>query len=207
MTSETNSTSSYSSYSNTNNVSGNPFSTSDYRDRSYGNSLSNYEVGSQNLSVLHKIPQDDDCFVLSESKFTLLVKHEKGQEEANVVYKEIIYKNKKGEICKTNINEVKSYKPDNSKIKKNYEKFLNFFEWAEGEIKAGYKKEKEIEIVMEIKKISSNNEGHYFKCDCKFTINDKRKEKGEENEFTESDFLNVNDGSGLEFMIDAINDE
>ena len=27
-----------------------------------------------------------------------------------------------------------------------------------------------------IKKISSNNEGHYFKCDCKFTINDKRKE-------------------------------
>ena len=60
---------------------------------------------------------------------------------------------------------------------------------------------------MEIKKISSNNEGHYFKCDCKFTINDKRKEKGEENEFTESDFLNSNDGSGLEFMIDAINDE
>ena len=207
MTSETNSTSSYSSYTNNNNNSGNPFSTSDYRDRSYGNSLSNYEVGSQNLSVLTKIPQDDDCFVLSESKFTLLVKHEKGQKEANVVYKEIIYKNKKGEICKTNINEVKSYKPDNSKIKKNYEKFLNFFERAVREIKFGYKKEKEIEIVMEIKKISSNNEGHYFKCDCKFTINDKRKEKGEENEFTESDFLNVNDGSGLEFMIDAINDE
>ena len=207
MTSETNSTSSYSSYSNANNISGNPFSTSDYRDRSYGNSLSNYEVGSQNLSVLHKIPQDDDCFVLSESKFTLLVKHEKGQEEANVVYKEIIYKNKKGEICKTNINEVKSYKPDNSKIKKNYEKFLNFFERAEREIKTGYKKEKEIEIVMEIKKISSNNEGHYFKCDCKFTINGERKEKGEEYEFTEADFLNVNDGSGLEFMIDAINDE
>jgi len=207
MTSETNSTSSYSSYNNTNNISGNPFSTSDYRDRSYGNSLSNYEVGSQNLSVLTKIPQDDDCFVLSESKFTLLVKHEKGQEEANVVYKEIIYKNKKGEICKTNINEVKSYKPDNSKIKKNYEKFLNFFERAEREIKTGYKKEKEIEIVMEIKKISSNNEGHYFKCDCKFTINDKRKEIGEEYEFTEADFLNVNDGSGLEFMIDAINDE
>ena len=207
MTSETNSTSSYSSYTNNNNNSGNPFSTSDYRDRSYGNSLSNYEVGSQNLSVLTKIPQDDDCFVLSESKFTLLIKHEKGQEEANVVYKEIIYKNKKGEICKTNINEVKSYKPDNSKIKKNYEKFLNFFERAEREIKTGYKKEKEIEIVMEIKKISSNNEGHYFKCDCKFTINDKRKEIGEEYEFTEADFLNVNDGSGLEFMIDAINDE
>jgi len=207
MTSETNSTSSYSSYNNTNNISGNPFSTSDYRDRSYGNSLSNYEVGSQNLSVLTKIPQDDDCFVLSESKFTLLVKHEKGQEEANVVYKEIIYKNKKGEICKTNINEVKSYKPDNSKIKKNYEKFLNFFERAEREIKTGYKKEKEIEIVMEIKKISSNNEGHYFKCDCKFTINGERKEKGEEYEFTESDFLNSNDGSGLGFMIVAINEE
>ena len=207
MTSETNSTSSYSSYTNNNNNSGNPFSTSDYRDRSYGNSLSNYEVGSQNLSVLPKIPQDDDCFVLSESKFTLLIKHEKGQEEANVVYKEIIYKNKKGEICETNIDDVKSYEPDNNKIKKNYEKFLIFFEWAEGEIKAGYKKEKEIEIVMEIKKISSNNEGHYFKCDCKFTINDKRKEIGEEYEFTEADFLNVNDGSGLEFMIDAINDE
>ena len=207
MTSETNSTSSYSSYTNNNNNSGNPFSTSDYRDRSYGNSLSNYEVGSQNLSVLPKIPQDDDCFVLSESKFTLLVKHEKGQEEANVVYKEIIYKNKKGEICKTNINEVKSYKPDNSKIKKNYEKFLNFFERAVREIKFGYKKEKEIEIVMEIKKISSNNEGHYFKCDCKFTINGERKEKGEEYEFTESDFLNSNDGSGLGFMINTINDE
>ena len=207
MTSETNSTSSYSSYSNNYNNSGNPFSTSDYRDRSYGNSLSNYEVGSQNLSVLTKIPQDDDCFVLSESKFTLLVKHEKGEKEANVVYKEIIYKNKKGEICKTNIKEVKSYEPDNNKIKKNYEKFLNFFEWAEREIKSGYKKEKEIEIVMEIKKISSNNEGHYFKCDCKFTIDDERKEKREENEFTEADFLNVNDGSGLEYMIDAINDE
>ena len=207
MTSETNSTSSYSSYTNNNNNSGNPFSTSDYRDRSYGNSLSNYEVGSQNLSVLTKIPQDDDCFVLSESKFTLLVKHEKGEKEANVVYKEIIYKNKKGEICKTNIKEVKSYEPDNNKIKKNYEKFLNFFEWAEREIKSGYKKEKEIEIVMEIKKISSNNEGHYFKCDCKFTIDDERKEKREENEFTEADFLNVNDGSGLEYMIDAINDE
>ena len=207
MTSETNSTSSYSSYNNTNNISGNPFSTSDYRDRSYGNSLSNYEVGSQNLSVLTKIPQDDDCFVLSESKFTLLVSHEKGEKEANVVYKEIIYKNKKGEICKTNIKEVKSYEPDNNKIEKNYEKFLNFFEWAEGEIKTGYKKEKEIEIVMEIKKISSNNEGHYFKCDCKFTINGERKEKGEEYEFTESDFLNSNDGSGLGFMIVAINEE
>ena len=207
MTSETNSTSSYSSYNNTNNISGNPFSTSDYRDRSYGNSLSNYEVGSQNLSVLPKITQDDDCFVLSESKFTLLIKHEKGEKEAKVFYKEIIYKNKKGEICKTNINEVKSYKPDNNKIKKNYKKFLNFFEWAEGEIKTDYKKEKEIEIVMEIKKISSNNEGHYFKCDCKFTINDKRKEKGEENEFTESDFLNSNDGSGLGFMINTINEE
>ena len=207
MTSETNSTSSYSSYNNTNNISGNPFSTSDYRDRSYGNSLSNYEVGSQNLSVLTKIPQDDDCFVLSESKFTLLIKHEKGQKEANVVYKEIIYKNKKGEICKTNIDEVKSYEPDNNKIKKNYEKFLNFFERAVREIKFGYKKEKEIEIVMEIKKISSNNEGHYFKCDCKFTINGERKEKGEEYEFTESDFLNSNDGSGLGYMIDAIKEE
>ena len=60
---------------------------------------------------------------------------------------------------------------------------------------------------MEIKKISSNNEGYYFKCDCKFTINDERKENGEEYEFTEADFLNSNDGSGLEFMIDAINDE
>ena len=207
MTSETNSTSSYNSYSNANNISGNSFSTSDYRDRSYGNSLSNYEVGSQNLSVLPKIPQDDNCFVLSESKFTLLVSHEKGQKEANVVYKEIIYKNKKGEICKTNINEVKSYKPDNSKIKKNYEKFLNFFERAVREIKFGYKKEKEIEIVMEIKKISSNNEGDYFKCDCKFTINGERKEKGEEYEFTESDFLNSNDGSGLGYMIDAIKEE
>ena len=207
MTSETNSTSSYSSYSNNNNNSGNPFSTSDYRDRSYGNSLSNYEVGSQNLSVLTKIPQDDDCFVLSESKFTLLIKHEKGQKEANVVYKEIIYKNKKGEICKTNIDEVKSYEPDNNKIKKNYEKFLNFFERAVREIKFGYKKEKEIEIVLEIKKISSNNEGHYFKCDCKFTINGERKEKGEEYEFTESDFLNSNDGSGLGYMIDAIKEE
>lgn len=207
MTSETNSTSSYSSYTNNNNNSGNPFSTSDYRDRSYGNSLSNYEVGSQNLSVLTKIPQDDDCFVLSESKFTLLVSHEKGQEEANVVYKEIIYKNKKGEICKTNIDEVKSYEPDNNKIKKNYEKFLNFFERAVREIKNCYKKEKEIEIVMEIKKISSNNEGHYFKCDCKFTINGERKEKGEEYEFTESDFLNSNDGSGLGYMIDAIKEE
>ena len=207
MTSETNSTSSYSSYSNNNNNSGNPFSTSDYRDRSYGNSLSNYEVGSQNLSVLTKIPQDDDCFVLSESKFTLLIKYEKGQKEANVVYKEIIYKNKKGEICKTNIDEVKSYEPDNNKIKKNYEKFLNFFERAVREIKNGYKKEKEIEIVMEIKKISSNNEGHYFKCDCKFTINGERKEKGEEYEFTESDFLNSNDGSGLGYMIDAIKEE
>ena len=96
---------------------------------------------------------------------------------------------------------------NNNKIKKNYEKFLNFFERAEREIKTGYKKEKEIEIVMEIKKISSNNEGDYFKCDCKFTINGERKEKGEEYEFTESDFLNSNDGSGLEFMIDAINDE
>ena len=207
MTSETNSTSSYSSYTNNNNNSGNPFSTSDYRDRSYGNSLSNYEVGSQNLSVLTKIPQDDDCFVLSESKFTLLVKHEKGQEEANVVYKEIIYKNKKGEICKTNIDDVISFEPDNNKIKENYEKFLNFFEWAEREIKTGYKKEKEIEIVMEIKKISSNNEGQYFKCDCKFTINGERKEKGEEYEFTESDFLNSNDGSGLGFMINTINEE
>ena len=207
MTSETNSTSSYSSYSNNYNNSGNPFSTSDYRDRSYGNSLSNYEVGSQNLSVLPKIPQDDNCFVLSESKFTLLVKYEKGEKEANVVYKEIIYKNKKGEICKTNIDDVKSYEPDNDKIKQNYEKFLGFFGGAVGEIKTDYKKEKEIEIVMEIKKISSNNEGDYFKCDCKFTINGERKEKGEEYEFTESDFLNSNDGSGLGCMIDAINEE
>ena len=207
MTSETNSTSSYSSYTNNNNNSGNPFSTSDYRDRSYGNSLSNYEVGSQNLSVLPKISPDDDCFVLSNSKFTLSINYKKGQKEANVVYKEIIYKNKKGEICKTNIDDVKSYEPDNDKIKQNYEKFLGFFGGAVGEIKTDYKKEKEIEIVMEIKKISSNNEGHYFKCDCKFTINDKRKENGEEYEFTESDFLNSNDGSGLGCMIDAINEE
>ena len=207
MTSETNSTSSYSSYNNTNNISGNPFSTSDYRDRSYGNSLSNYEVGSQNLSVLTKIPQDDDCFVLSESKFTLLVSHEKGEKEAKVFYKEIIYKNKKGEICKTNIDDVKSYEPENNKIKKNYEKFLNFFERAVREIKFGYKKEKEIKLFLEIKKISSNNEGYYFKCDCKFTINGERKEKGEEYEFTESDFLNSNDGSGLGYMIDAIKEE
>ena len=208
MTSESNSSSTYSnSITNNNNNSTDPFSSNSYQNRSYGNSLSNYEINSQGASVSNKIPKDDDdYFVLSNSRFTLSVNYKKGQNEANVVYKDITYTNKNGEINKTNIDIVKKYKPDKGKMKISYPKFVNFIDNVENVLKAEYKKEKEIEIILKITKYNSYNDD-YLKCDCKFIINDGRDEKDKENEFTEEDFLNKYIGDGLGVMIASINEE
>jgi len=209
MTSESNSSSTYSnSITNNNNNLTDPFSSNSYQNRSYGNSLSNYEINSQNASKSNKKPQndDDDDFVLSDSKFTLSVNYKKGQKEANVVYKDITYTNKNGEINKTNIDIVKTYKPDKGKMKISYPKFVNFIGDVENVLKAGYKKEREIEIILKITKYNSYNDD-YLKCDCKFIINYGRDEKDKENEFTEEDFLNKFIGDGLGVMIQSINEE
>ena len=210
MTSESNSNSTYSNSitNNNNNNLTDPFSTNSYQNRSYGNSLSNYELNSQNASESTKTPQDDEIFVLSDSKFTLTLNYQKGQKEANVVYKDITYKNKKGENFKTNIDIVKKYEPDNNKIKKSYQKFINnFLDKVENEFKADYRKEKEIEIIMEITGKYPINDSDYLRCDCKFTINDGRDKNNEENEFTEEDFLNKYVGDGLGCLINDINNE
>ena len=208
MTSESNSSSTYSnSITNNNNNSTDPFSSNSYQNRSYGNSLSNYEINSQSASVSNKKPQDDDdYFVLSNSRFTLSVNYKKGQKEANVVYKDITYTNKNGEINKTNIDIVKNYKPDKGKMKKSYPNFVNFMGEVENVLKTRYKKEKEIEIILKITKYNSYNDD-YLKCDCKFIIKYGRDEKDKENEFTEEDFLNKFIGDGLGCMIQSINEE
>ena len=190
MTSESNSNSTYSNSITNNNNLTDPFSSNSYQNRSYGNSLSNYEINFQSASISNKMPQDDDdYFVLSNSRFTLSVNYKKGQKEANVVYKDITYKNKKGENFKTNIDIVKKYKPDKGKMKISYPKFVNFIDNVENVLKAEYKKEKEIEIILKITKYNSYNDD-YLKCDCKFIIKYGRDEKDKENEFTEEDFLN-----------------
>ena len=208
MTSESNSSSTYSnSITNNNNNLTDPFSSNSYQNRSYGNSLSNYEINSQSAPVTNKKPQDDDdYFVLSNSRFTLSVNYKKGQKEANVVYKDITYTNKNGEINKTNIDIVKKYEPDKGKMKKSYPKFVKFIDRVENVLKNEYKKEKEIEIILKITKYNSYNDD-YLKCDCKFIIKYGRDEKDKENEFTEEDFLNKYIGDGLGVMIASINEE
>ena len=204
-----------------NNYSNNPFSSEGFIERTNGGNLSSYEINAQSqtiispasvihinshnhdLSVLSLINEEKNYFVLSQSSIPLIVKYEKGQNEATIVYKEIIYKNEKGDLEKTNIEEVKDYNPYNNNIKEYYKKFICYLEKVEKELKADYKKEKETEIILTIKKKESKIDKE-FCLSCNFLINDGRKEIGEESEFLVSNIFNEKDEFGLSCMIDAL---
>ena len=193
-----------------NNYSNNPFSSENFIGRSNGGNLSSYEINSQSQTVIspahvtiissHNHDLEKDYFVLSESSIPLIVKYEKGQNKGIIVYKEITYKNEKGDLKKTNIEKVKDYYPSNDKIKEYYEKFILYLENVEKELKDRYKKEEETEIILTIKKEIDKQ----FCLSCNFFINDGRKEKGEESEFFVHNIFNEEDGCGFGCMLDAL---
>ena len=215
-----NSSSTYQSNSN-NNYSNDPFSEINSKSKSYGGSLGNYETNSQNqaviptapvtpiqsppnLSVLPRINEEVDYFILLESNFTLKVKYEKEQNEVIVTYKRICFKNKDGNLEEINIGKIKKYYINNNEIKIFIERLIQFLEKVENELKAEYRKENEIEIILKMKGYGTIKSK--FCLNCHFIINDGRDKNNQENDFLEEDILNPEkkSESGFHCFINAI---
>ena len=134
--------------------------------------------------------------ILSNSTFLIGAKFSGEKKETIVTYKKIFYRRKEyNENKDITINEVKNQNPQDKDLNIYYNKFLQYLQEVENEIKYHYTNEKEIEITM---KFSMNKK---YNLTCEFQINDNNLD---EKDFTESDLLNQTNHEALNIMAQNI---
>ena len=130
--------------------------------------------------------------ILSNSTFLISAEYSKEKKETIITYKKIFYRRKEyNENKDITINEVKNQNPQDKDLNIYYNKFLQYLQEVENEIKYHYTNEKEIEITM---KFSMNKK---YNLTCEFQINDNNLD---EKDFTESDLLNKTNHEALNIM-------
>lgn len=134
--------------------------------------------------------------ILSNSTFLISAKFSGEKKETIITYKKIFYRRKEyNENKDITINEVKNQNPQDKDLNIYYNKFLQYLQEVENEIKYHYTNEKEIEITM---KFSMNKK---YNLTCEFQINDNNLD---EKDFTESDLLNQTNHEALNIMAQNI---
>ena len=136
--------------------------------------------------------------ILSNSTFLISAEYSKEKKETIITYKKIFYRRKEyNENKDITINEVKNQNPQDKDLNIYYNKFLQYLQEVENEIKYHYTNEKEIEITM---KFSMNKK---YNLTCEFQINGN---DFDEKDFTESDLLNKTNHEALNIMAQNISD-
>ena len=181
---------------------GNPFDNSSAKKREPSDPLNqpNFNDNEQDERKKEQAYQ-----ILKKSKFSMDISYKKGQREADITYSSIKY----GEVENTDksqtveITDIKSIKADDEILNSNYEKFLQYLNQIEKDIKIKYKKEKKINIIITFSMTDDSLErSENYKINCNYNINDENR-KGER-DFTDEDFLNKVNYEGLSYMIDAL---
>ena len=181
---------------------GNPFDNSSAKKRGPSDPLNqpNFNDNEQDERKKEQAYQ-----ILKKSKFSMDISYKKGQREADITYSSIKY----GEVENTDksqtveITDIKSIKADDEILNSNYEKFLQYLNQIEKDIKIKYKKEKKINIIITFSMTNDSLErSENYKINCNYNINDENR-KGER-DFTDEDFLNKVNYEGLSYMIDAL---
>lgn len=181
---------------------GNPFDNSSAKKREPSDPLNqpNFNDNEQDERKKEQAYQ-----ILKKSKFSMDISYKKGQREADITYSSIAY----GEVENTDksqtveITDIKSIKADDEILNSNYEKFLQYLNQIEKDIKIKYKKEKKINIIITFSMTNDSLErSENYKINCNYNINDENR-KGER-DFTDEDFLNKVNYEGLSYMIDAL---
>ena len=179
----------------------NPFDGSSYKKKD-DNNPNSYDFNNDDQEK-NDITKEQAYQILS-STFNLVLEHKKGQKLANITYKSIKYGgNEKAENEQSaEINDIKSIIPHDETLKVNYQKFIEYLENIENELKSGYKSEKpiNIEINFSLKNSYIVNNSNYYMI-CNYNIND---ESLGENNFVDDDFLNNTEHDGLHYLIDAL---
>lgn len=179
----------------------NPFDGSSYKKKD-DNNPNSYDFNNDDQEK-NDITKEQAYQILS-STFNLVLEHKKGQKLANITYKSIKYGgNEKAENEQSaEINDIKSIIPHDETLKVNYQKFIEYLENIENELKSGYKSEKpiNIEINFSLKNSYIVNNSNYYMI-CNYNINDKSLG---ENNFIDDDFLNNTEHDGLHYLIDAL---
>ena len=148
--------------------------------------------------------KDQAYQILYKSTFNLVLEHKKGVKNANIKYNSIKYgvnENSENEQS-LEIDDIKKISPTDEKLNTNFQKFMEFLENIETELKSRYKSEKSINIEIKFTLVNSytvNNSN--YNISCNYNIND---ENIEEKEFTDEDFLNNTNHNGLNFLINAL---
>ena len=179
----------------------NPFDGSSYKKKD-DNNPNSYDFNNDDQEK-NDITKEQAYQILS-STFNLVLEHKKGQKLANITYKSIKYGgNEKAENEQSaEINDIKSIIPHDETLKVNYQKFIEYLENIENELKSGYKSEKPINIGINFSLKNSyivNNSNYYMICN--YNINDES--LGEDN-FVDDDFLNNTEHDGLHYLIDSL---
>ena len=181
---------------------GNPFDNSSAKKREPSDPLNqpNFNDNEQDERKKEQAYQ-----ILKKSKFSMDISYKKGQREADITYSSITY----GEVENTDksqtveITDIKSIKADDEILNSNYEKFLQYLNQIEKDIKIKYKKEKKINIIITFSMTDDSLErSENYKINCNYNINDENREG--EIDFTDEDFLNKVNYEGLSYMIDAL---
>ena len=97
--------------------------------------------------------------ILSNSTFLISAEYSKEKKETIITYKKIFYRRKEyNENKDITINEVKNQNPQDKDLNIYYNKFLQYLQEVENEIKYHYTNEKEIEITMKFSMNKKYNE-------------------------------------------------
>ena len=181
---------------------GNPFDNSSAKKREPSDPLNQLNFNDNEQDERKK---EQAYQILKKSKFSMDISYKKGQREADITYSSIAY----GEVENTDksqtveITDIKSIKADDEILNSNYEKFLQYLNQIEKDIKIKYKKEKKINIIITFSMTNDSLErSENYKINCNYNINDENR-KGER-DFTDEDFLNKVNYEGLSYMIDAL---
>ena len=194
------------SYSNSNyNLSSksNPFDTSSFKNKNKINPNS-FDDNNNEPEQQNDITKEQAYQILNKSTFNLVLEHKKGEKNASITYKSIIYdvNENPGNVPSLEIDDIKKISSIDDTLNTNYRKFIEFLENIETELKSGYTSEKPINIEIKFSLVNSDtgNNSNY-KINCNFYINDK---SFEENNFIDEDFLNNTTHNGLNYLINSL---
>ena len=192
-----------SNYSNNNSSTNNPFNIfyNEKGDQVHLSSAGNYI---QNEQEGNDIKGEQAYQILCNSTFNLVVKYQKGQNMANINYTSITYGGDENQESALNldINDIKMINSQNETLNINYEKFLQFLDKIEKELKSGFRLEKESHIKIKFFLKSSDIENNTnYNLECNYYIKD---ESVRESFFTDEDFLNTTNHTGLSYLINSL---
>ena len=192
-----------SNYSNNNSSTNNPFNIfyNEIGDQVHLSSAGNYI---QNEQERNEIKSEQAYQILCNSTFNLVVKYQKGQNMANINYTSITYGGDENQESALNldINDIKMINSQNETLNINYEKFLQFLDKIEKELKSGFRLEKESHIKIKFFLKSSDIENNTnYNLECNYYIKD---ESIGESSFTDEDFLNTTNHTGLSYLINSL---